>query len=97
MEIQQSDEGNKGFFKAMDNAAEAGVMAYTWKSPNVIAILYTEVNPSFAGKNIGKQLVMASVKYARENDIKIIPFLCSFAKSIFEKDTEIQDVLFKAS
>jgi predicted GNAT family acetyltransferase len=37
-------------------------------------------------------LVSAAVDYVRKNNIKIIP-LCPFAKSVFDKVKEFQDVL----
>jgi predicted GNAT family acetyltransferase len=36
---------------------------------------------------------MEAVQYARENNLKILP-LCPFAKSVFDKTEEIQDLLF---
>jgi uncharacterized protein len=92
MEIKRVLRGNKGFFIATENGAEAGVMTYTPAADDKIIIDHTEVNQAFAGKGIGKKLVMAAVDYARENKIKIIP-LCTYTKSVFDKDKEIQDVL----
>jgi len=37
-------------------------------------------------------MVAAGVKYARENNLKIIP-LCSFAKKIIDKTPDFRDVL----
>ena len=36
---------------------------------------------------------MATVNFARQKNVKIQPD-CPYAKSVFEKDKEIQDVLF---
>ena len=44
-------------------------------------------------ESVGKKLVMAVVQYARVNNLKIIP-LCPFAKSVFDKTKEIQDLIF---
>jgi predicted GNAT family acetyltransferase len=93
MEIKQVVRGNKGFFIATDDGIEAGVMTYTPAGDDKIIIDHTEVNPAFAGKGVGKKLVMASVQYAREANVKILP-LCTFTKGVFDKDKEIQDVLF---
>lgn len=92
MEIKQFDKVTKGVFKAEENGVEAGFLKYSWSGKNKIIIDHTEVYPDFKGKNIGKLLVMATVNFARESDVKIIP-LCTFAKSIFEKTQEINDVL----
>jgi predicted GNAT family acetyltransferase len=58
----------------------------------MIIIDHTDVSDALRGKGAGKQLVSAAVDYARKNNIKILP-LCPFAKSVFEKVKEFQDVL----
>lgn len=92
MKIQQVNNENKGFFKAVEDGKEAGKMTYSRAGEEKFIIDHTEVNPEFNGKGIGKKMVMAAVEYARENSLKIIP-LCPFAKSVFEKTEEIRDVL----
>jgi len=92
MEIQQINRETKGVFQAMEDGKEAGAMTYSWAGEDKMIIDHTEVNPEFKGRNVGNQLLMALVEYARENNIKIIP-LCPFAKSVFDKKEEIRDVL----
>ena len=93
MEIQQINDTRRGYFEAIEDGKEAGKMTYTWAGDSKFIIDHTEVNPDFNGKGVGKKLVMASVEYARANNLKIIP-LCPFAKSVFDKVEEIRDVLF---
>jgi len=57
-----------------------------------IIIDHTEVSDDMRGQDLGKALVEAGVEYARERELKIIP-LCPFAKSVIEKDPDLQDVL----
>ncbi len=92
MEIQQINRDSKGFFKAVSDGKEAGRMTYSWAGNDKFIIDHTEVNPEFNGKGVGKKMVMEAIKYARENNIKILP-LCPFAKSVFDKTPEIRDVL----
>lgn len=92
MEIQQIDRETKGFFKAVDTATEAGRMTYSHAGTDKIIIDHTEVNPEYKGQSVGNQMVLAAVEYARKNNLKIIP-LCPFAKSVFEKNKDIHDVL----
>jgi predicted GNAT family acetyltransferase len=91
MEIQQINRESKGFFKAVQDGREAGRMTYAWAGSDKFIIDHTEVNPEFKGQNVGKQMVMAAVEFARNKALKIIP-LCPFAKSVFEKVDEIKDV-----
>jgi predicted GNAT family acetyltransferase len=92
MEIQQINRESKGFFKAVSEEKEAGRMTYSWAGSDKFIIDHTEVNPEFNGQGVGKKMVMAAVEYARANSLKIIP-LCPFAKAMFEKLSEIRDVL----
>lgn len=92
MEVKQFDRENKGFFKAEEDGKEAGRMTYSWAGADKIIIDHTEVNPDFKGQGVGNKMVMAAVNFAREKSIKIIP-LCPFAKSVFQKNEEIWDVL----
>lgn len=93
MEITQQNDEKRGVFKAIEENKEAGEMTYTWAGPTKFIIDHTDVNPEFKGKNIGKQLVMKAVEYARQNKLKIMP-LCPFAKSVFDRNEDIRDVLF---
>lgn len=93
MIIEQINNEKKGAFKAMDNDIVAGELVYTWAGTDKFIIEHTEVDDNYAGKSIGKKLVMEAVKYARENKKKILP-LCPFAKALFDKLPEIHDVLF---
>lgn len=77
----------------MQNYKEAGVVTYVWAGPGKIIIDHTEVNSKFEGMGIGKLLLLEVIKYARENKIKILP-LCPYAKSVFDKNQDLHDVLF---
>jgi len=92
MKIEQFNRETKGFFKATIDGKEAGRMTYSWAGDNRIIIDHTEVNPEFKGQNVGKQMVLAAVDFARKNNIKILP-LCPFAKSVFDRNTDLHDVL----
>ncbi|MBA6153442.1 GNAT family N-acetyltransferase [Gelidibacter maritimus] len=90
--IEREDNGKKGRFVIYDQDEEAGEMTFTWAGTDKFIIDHTGVEDKFNGKGFAKQLVMAGVDYARENNIKIIP-LCPYAKSRFDRDKSIGDVL----
>lgn len=93
MHIEQVNHEKSGYFRAIDEDIEAGLMSYTWAGEGKFIIDHTEVNPAFSGQGVGKKLVMQAVAFARESKVKIMP-LCPFAKSVFDKTSEIGDVLF---
>lgn len=92
MEITHKSDDVRGAFTASENGKQAGVMSYTWVGTGKFIIDHTEVKPGFEGQGIGKNLVMAAVDYAREHNLKIIP-LCPFARLVFERTSDIRDVL----
>lgn len=92
MEVTQVESGAKGAFEAFDNDTKAGEMTYTWAGNDKIIIDHTDVDPAFGGRGVGKEMLMAVVDFAREKHIKVMP-LCPFAKSVFDKNPDIKDVL----
>lgn len=93
MDIIHEKNDRKGAFIAKVEDRRAGEMTYSQAGTDKIIIDHTEVNPEFKGKGVGKELLYAAVAYAREHHLKIMP-LCPFAKATFDKNSDIQDVLF---
>lgn len=92
MEIKFEQKATKGAFFIEENGGRLGEMTFSRAGDDVLIIDHTEVSDALKGKGAGKQLVAAAVDYARKNKIKILP-LCPFAKSVFDKVKEYQDVL----
>lgn len=92
MEINQSEEGRKGKFFIQIDGQELAQMTYVWAGDDRIIIDHTEVDEKLKGKSAGKLLLARAVAFAREKHIKILP-LCPFAKSVFDKTPEYNDVL----
>lgn len=93
MKITQENNQKNGTFTAYEDEQQAGLISYTWAGEGKFIIDHTEVNNAFRGKNVGQQLVLEAVAYARANHLKIMP-LCPFAKSVFDKNQALGDVLF---
>lgn len=92
MEIKRVEEKNKGILIAYFDEIEAGKLMYTWRDDSELNILHTEVHPEFGGQGIGKKLVLHVAEFARNKKSKIKP-MCTYAKAVFDKTPEIQDVL----
>ena len=92
MEIKHDEHKKKGSFFIEENGERIARMQYFHSKPGEITIYHTEVDPKLAGKGIGRDFVAAGVKFARENDLRIIP-TCSYTKSVIDKTHEFQDVL----
>ena len=92
MEITIHQTEKTGFALATEDGTKAGIMTFSIPSEDYIIIEHTEVETMFNGKGIGKKLLYKIVDMAREKNIKIQP-ICSYADAVFQKQTDIQDVL----
>ncbi|HEY2721966.1 MAG TPA: GNAT family N-acetyltransferase [Chitinophagaceae bacterium] len=94
MEIKRRQIGSKGMFYVENDGNIQAQMVYHTTSPTHLVIEHTEVDDELRGQNVGYQLVHAAVEYARQSNIKLTVW-CPFAKSVFEKKPEWNDVLNK--
>jgi len=94
MLIQRKQIGNKGMFYVEVEGNIEAEMTYHMTSPNKMVIEHTEVEEDLRGQNVGYQLVESAVEYARKYNIKITVW-CPFAKKVFDKKQEWNDVLDK--
>ncbi|MBL7974857.1 MAG: N-acetyltransferase [Candidatus Kapabacteria bacterium] len=92
MEIQHSFNGQKGSYYIKQNDILLAEMTYVMSGEASFIIDHTFVDSSLKGQGIGRKLLDNLIEYARVNHLKIIP-LCPFAKSVFDKDETIRDVL----
>ncbi|MFV0208422.1 N-acetyltransferase [Empedobacter falsenii] len=92
MKIELNLEGKNGVFVMTDdNNKEVGELTFMLKDEQMI-VNHTGVNPELRGKGLAEKLVLEAVKYARKNQLKIIPF-CSYVSVYIGKHPEVQDVI----
>ena len=92
MEIQRKEMEDKGKFYIEDDNRQIALMTYKKSGDDIIIIDHTEVDPNHRGEGLGEDLVEAGVKFARENNLKIVP-ACPFAKKVIDEKPEFQTVL----
>ncbi|NGM62043.1 N-acetyltransferase [Sphingobacterium sp. SGG-5] len=92
MIVKHETTETKGAFIALEDNKKIGEMVYSSAGNDKIIIEHTEVHPDEKGKGVGRVLLDKAVEYARDNEIKIVP-LCPYAKSMFDRDVNIRDVL----
>ena len=96
MQFEYTDNGQKGeFFSLNDAGQRIAEISYAWRDDKTIVADHTWVDDSLRGQNVGRLLVDQAVEFARTKDAKILP-LCPFAKSVFDKEPSLHDVLFNA-
>lgn len=93
MHIQHHNTSKNGSFFIAEGEEKLAEMTYVWSGENRFIIDHTEVSDRLRGQGAGNKLVMAAVDFARNNNYRILP-LCPFAKSVFNKHPDLNDLLF---
>ena len=91
-QVTHVTSGHRGAFTFEIDGKRQAEMTYSIAGDKTIIIEHTDVDASLRGTGAGKKLLVALVDWARAEQKKVIP-LCPFAKSVFEKTPELQDVL----
>lgn len=82
----------KGKFYIEEDGEIKAEMHYTKAGEKRLIIDHTEVDRDLRGQGAGKKMLLDLVDYARESDLIVLP-ICPFAKSVFDKEEGIRDVL----
>ena len=79
----QLDEQGSGAFYLSENGKRIGEMAISIKD-NHLTVYHTEVIPEMEGKGLAKELLNNMVKYASNNNLKVIA-LCPYVLAQFKR------------
>lgn len=94
MEIKHTTSDTKGEFAAIIDGSAKAKITYSKLGNIQIIADHTEVADELRGQNVGKKLVEHLVEFARSHNLRVIP-LCPFAKSVIDRNKNLQDVLKK--
>ncbi|TDS17356.1 GNAT family N-acetyltransferase [Sphingobacterium paludis] len=89
MELIHMEDQSK--WLALNDEVQIGELQYE-RDEKTITIVHTEVEPFYRGNKVAEDLVLAAIKLARDNQLKVVP-ACSFAATVFERYPDEQDVL----
>ena len=92
MDVLFEEEASKGRAYIKNDENTIAEMTFSKAGDQLLIIDHTEVDESMKGRGLGRKLLKKMVAHARENQLKVLP-LCPFAKSVFDKDASIRDVL----
>ena len=92
LEVKREETASKGAFFIEKNGRKLAELTYSKAGTDRIIIDHTHVADELRGQNAGGAMVKEAVAYARAKGISIIP-LCPFARSVFDKNPELRDVL----
>jgi predicted GNAT family acetyltransferase len=91
-DIQLAEQGHKGRAFLVVGGETKAEMTYSLAGSTLLIIDHTEVDESLQGQGVGRQLLQKIVAMVRERGLRVLP-LCPYAKSVFEKEESIRDVL----
>jgi predicted GNAT family acetyltransferase len=91
-DMTHTEHDHRGAFFVEQDGTRVAEMTYSRASPTLVIIDHTEVAASLAGQGVGRRLLDAAVRWARETDTKIIA-TCPYASVQFARDPSIRDVL----
>lgn len=86
--IEHEEDQRGGAFKIGDHAK----MDYRRPSEDVMDVHHTYVDPAHRGKGLAQDLFHDMVRFARDEERKVIP-TCSFVASMFERHPESADIV----
>jgi uncharacterized protein len=69
----------------------AGFTTYAPRSA-VIAFFHTELDPRFQGQGLGRELVTAALRSARQRGLKGLPY-CSYVRGFIARNSEFLDLV----
>ena len=90
--IEHEEHGHRGSFFIEQDGKRLARMTYSRTSPSLVIIDHTEVDASLGGQGVGRNLLDAAVRWARETHTRILA-TCPFASAQFARDPSIRDVL----
>lgn len=90
--IKHTESERTGLFDAWIDEVQVGELTYQRTTPERMIIDHTCVFEGFEGQGIARQLVMATVDFARQNGRTIVP-VCSYARNVLTRTNEYKDIL----
>jgi hypothetical protein len=91
-EITHEEEEHRGVFAYLHDGRRAARLTYSRANASLVIIDHTEVEPALSGQGVGRQLLDAAVRWARDGHVKVIA-TCPFAAAQFARDPALRDVL----
>jgi len=90
--IEHEETGHRGAFFVARDGKRVAELTYSRANATLVIIDHTTVADELAGQGMGRKLLDAAVKWARETGTKVT-VTCPYASAQFAKDRTIRDIL----
>lgn len=93
MQFQHQDNGQNGeFFSLNESGERIAEISYVWSNDRLIIANHTWVDNALRGQGVARQLLDQLVKFAREQQLKIVG-TCSYVELMLKRDKNLADVV----
>jgi predicted GNAT family acetyltransferase len=86
-----TDNSGQSRFEISVDGELAGSLSYQ-RGKGTIALIHTEIEPSFEGEGLGSQLIRGALDQARAEGLAVLPF-CPFVRSYIGDHAEYLDLV----
>ena len=90
--VHHEDKEGEGAFYVERGGERLGELTYVKPGPARAVIEHTNVSEVLRGQGVARKLVDATVAWARQSGVKLVP-VCTYAKKVLENDPSCRDVL----
>jgi len=90
--IEHEEHGHRGAFFVVQDGKRVAELTYSRANATLVIIDHTTVDDALAGQGMGRKLLDAAVKWARDTGTKVT-VTCPYALKQFAKDRSIRDIL----
>ncbi len=92
METRLKEDEQGGEFQFWEDEQRLAYMMFSKPFPDRIIVQHTHVDPSQAGKGLGKMLFNHMIEYAQQHELSVVP-KCNFTQKMFERYPQYNDLL----
>lgn len=92
IQIRHAEDDGRGAFFVEREGVRLAEMTYSRAGDDLVIIDHTEVHEKLRGLGVARRLLDSAVAWARSTKTRVIA-TCPYAKSQFDKDASIRDVL----
>ncbi|HVS01777.1 MAG TPA: GNAT family N-acetyltransferase [Thermoanaerobaculia bacterium] len=95
LDIRHDEDSNR-FYADLGEPGQRAVLSYRPAGDGVLDFHSTLVPPQQRGNGIGRRIVLHALRWARDNDFKVVPS-CPFVDGVIQDNPDYQDVVAGAT
>jgi predicted GNAT family acetyltransferase len=92
LDVRHEEGGGRGAFYVDQDGQRMAELTYARAGRDRVVIEHTEVSDALRGQGVARKLVDAAVAWARASRTRF-EVRCTYARSVFDRDASLRDVL----